>query len=59
MTPTSTNSKFILVANILVSMNYVIGFGFKRNGTVKAKLVRGKGDWFKSIQKVKEDIPKS
>jgi hypothetical protein len=29
LTPTSTNSKFILVANILTSTNYVLGFGIK------------------------------
>ena len=39
LTPTSTNSKFILVANILVSMNYVMGFGFKRNGTRIGKAI--------------------
>lgn len=33
LTPTSTNSKFILVANIMTTTNYVLGFGFKRNGT--------------------------
>jgi hypothetical protein len=33
LTPTSTNSKFILFANILTSTNYVLGFGIKRNGT--------------------------
>lgn len=33
LTPTSTNSKFILVANIMTTTNFVLGFGFKRNGT--------------------------
>jgi hypothetical protein len=33
LTPTSTNSKFILVANIVTTTNFVLGFGFKRNGT--------------------------
>jgi len=33
LTPTSTNSKFILVANITNTNSFVLGFGFKRNGT--------------------------
>jgi hypothetical protein len=33
LTPTSTNSKFILQAIIPITTNYVIGFGFKRGGT--------------------------
>jgi predicted carbohydrate-binding protein with CBM5 and CBM33 domain len=32
LTPTSANSKFILQAVIPVTTNYVLGFGFKRNG---------------------------
>lgn len=33
LTPTSTNSKFILQAVIPITTNYVLGFGFKRNGS--------------------------
>jgi hypothetical protein len=33
LTPTSTNSKFILQSVISMTTNYVIGFGFKRGGT--------------------------
>ncbi len=33
LTPTSTNSKFILQSVISITTNYVIGFGFKRGGT--------------------------
>jgi hypothetical protein len=33
LTPTSTSSRFILVANITTTTNFVIGFGFKRSGT--------------------------
>ena len=33
LTPTSTNSKFILQAVIPITTNWVIGFGFKRGGS--------------------------
>ena len=33
LTPTSTNSKFILQSVIPVTCNFVLGFGFKRGGT--------------------------
>jgi hypothetical protein len=33
LTPTSTNSKFILQSVISMTTNYIIGFGFKRGGT--------------------------
>jgi hypothetical protein len=33
LTPTSANSKFILQAVIPITTNYVLGFGFKRNGS--------------------------
>jgi hypothetical protein len=41
LTPTSTNSKFILQSVVHLTTNYVLGFGFKRNGSRIGKSTTG------------------
>jgi len=41
LTPTSSSSKFILTSVLNITTNYVLGFGFKRNGNRIGKATTG------------------